>query len=103
MTDAQLQGTFWPTLNPDYRGDPTATIDNEPNDRMFNSVYSQDLTPEFLVREAIKRGWKSLPNRLNWYKEIEGGWEAECRCPKYGDTWQVFFVTDSSGDEGLDG
>lgn len=104
MTDAQLQGTFWPTLNPDYRVDPDLRYDGTPTDRFYDSVYYKDLTPEFLVRECIKRGWSSLPGRLNWWSEDEGiGWLAECRIPSEGNEWQVYFVSNSSGDPSVDG
>lgn len=101
MTDAQLQGIFWPTLNPDYRLDPKANTNSQPVDRMFDSVYYKDLTPEFLVRECIKRGWRSLPDRLNWYKETETGWNAECRL---GDgQWTIYSVRAENGHEAVDG
>jgi hypothetical protein len=78
-------------LNPYYTGKLDGVEKDPKPGKAYNSIYWADLTPEYLIREAVNRGWDELPGRLrNLQKENDGSYTAEVNLnnPPYPPLWQ---------------
>lgn len=104
-TEAELlDGTAWLHLNPDYEGGELR--ESPPLERSSaRSRHWSEITPGWLVQEALNRGHDGKPNtsgisRLKAVRKVSDGWEI---IAVLDDTPETYFVTDAEAEAGEGG
>lgn len=103
-TDAELMdGTAWLHLNPDYEGNELR--ESPPLERgSARSRYWSDITPGWLVQEALNRGGMDGIGRLARLDKVPGGWNILARIGEPGvAVMRDYFVTDAEAEAGEGG
>lgn len=103
-TEAELlDGTAWLHLNPDYEGKELGEC--PPLERgSARSRHWSEITPGWLVQEALNRGERSSITRLCEMTRVEGGWNIVA-CIGHRDSARplTYFVTDAEAEAGEGG
>ncbi len=106
-TEAEmLDGTAWPHLNPNYEGRELP----EPSPLLLGvarSRYHADITPGWLVQEALHRGSNGVPSldgifRLMEIERSAAGWEIVARMVDDSPASR-YFVSDAEAEAGEGG
>ncbi len=108
-TDAELMdGTAWLHLNPDYEGNELR--ESPPLERSSaRSRHWSEITPGWLVQEALNRGTNDNPSvagigRIKAIGWRSGGWNVMAKIGHPDEArWRSYFVTDAEAEAGEGG